>query len=237
MVQLGNTLRKIAREKAAIIKPGCIGLTGSRYVKRGRYINLQRAMVLKTNLDGTTFTYRPYRRLYLNLPGQYQVRNAVLAIEAARALGLPTAAIIDGLRHVKQRARFEVLSRRPLVIADGAHNPQKITAFVQSLQAIIPLSQFRQRQALLSVKYTKDLTATLAPLVPLLDQVVLTSFAESASLPQLKRVVQRLNPRVHIQVVPNLPMAYRIFRKQLDKSDLGIITGSLYMIGDLYSVL
>lgn len=237
MDYLGDTLPKIAREKAAIIKPGCVGLTGSRYVKRGRYVNLDGASRIVTTLSDTTFNYKEYERLKLNLLGKYQVRNAILAIAVARVLHLPRQAIYYGLAHVRQRARFEVLSRRPLVIVDGAHNPQKMMAFVQALHELAPLAQFNKRRALISVKYTKDITATLRPLVGLLDSVVLTTFAESAKLSELRAVACKLQPRLTVQVEPNILQAYRLFHQQLDKHDLGIITGSLYMIGNLYSVL
>lgn len=237
MAQLGNTLQKIAQEKAAIIKPGCIGLTGSRYVKRGRYVPLDQAKITSASLAGTTFTYKTYRGLQLNLIGPYQVRNAILAIEVAKALGIPRAAIYQGLKLVKQRARFEVLSRRPLVIADGAHNPQKMAAFVHALQTVVPVHNFRQRRALISVKYTKDIKATLHPIASLLDSVVITSFAESAPLQQIQAVLRGIRPDLRIQTEPNIRKAYRTFQHQLDKADLGIITGSLYMIGNIYSVL
>lgn len=235
--QLGNTLRNIAREKEAIIKPGCIGLTGSRYVKRGRYVDLDSATKIFSTLAGTTFNYKSYKGLKLNLLGKYQVRNAILAIEVAQALHLSRAAIYHGLAHVRQRARFEIISRRPLIIADGAHNPQKMQAFVQAMREVIPLAQFGKRCALVSVKYTKDLTETLRPFVGLLDSIVLTTFAESAKLAVLRTTIRQLQPKLTIQVEPNIQQAYKLFHQQLDKHDLGIITGSLYMIGNLYSVL
>ncbi|EKD76702.1 MAG: hypothetical protein ACD_43C00017G0002 [uncultured bacterium] len=237
MEQLGNTLPKIAKEKAAIIKPGCIGLTGSRYVKRGRYVDTARAKITTATLAGTTFTYGPFQKLQLNLVGAYQVNNAVLAIDAALALHVSRRAIAQGLRQVKQRARFEVLSHRPLIIVDGAHNPQKMQAFVGSLRVLVPLQNYSQRSALISVKYTKDLYATLRPLIPLLDTIYITSFAQSAPIQQIKAAVRSINPYVKIIVEPNLIAAHHLFRKKLDKHAIGIITGSLYMIGNLYSVL
>lgn len=237
MELLGNTRQKIAREKEAIIKPGCIGLSGSTYVKRGRYIDLSKATNIKPTLSGTTFSYKSFQKIKLNLVGSYQVRNAILAIEAAQGLHLPKPALYKGLHQVKHLGRFEVISRKPLVIVDGAHNPHKMTAFVDSLEQLQQLEQFQQVIGLISIKYTKDIKHTLQPILPLLDVVIITTFGESAPAIKIAQVAHELQPDLPIFVSHQPRRAYRLFRKHLHRSDLGIITGSLYLIGELYSVL
>lgn len=230
---LGRTRRTIAREKAAIIKPGCIGLTGSRYVRRGRFVNLDNYQIVSSSLTGTVFHYGPYRRLQLGLVGSYQVRNAIMAIAAAQALALPERAIRRGLSTARIAGRFEILRRRPLIIADGAHNPHKMAAFVQSLRLATSAQQFRQTIALVSIKYTKDITQTLRPLLPLVDCVIITAFTESASLQKIRTVAKQLRPHLEVIIQPQAYLAYSLLRRRLQSHDLGIVTGSLYLIGDL----
>lgn len=230
---LGHTKRAIAKEKEAIIKPGCIGLTGSRFVHRGKYVELTNTTIRTQDLVGTTFDYKNSKKLFLNLVGAYQVRNAILAIEAAQALHISKRAIYQGLTQVQSRGRFEIVSKKPLIIMDGAHNPQKMVAFARSLRQVVEVSSFNKAAILLALKYNKDALGTLRPIIPLADTVVLTSFSEGMSLSTLRQLVRRLNPTAKIIVQKNSAQAYTIFRNELAKKDLGIITGSLYMIGDL----
>ena len=233
---LGKTRQAIARDKKAIIKPGSIGLTGSRLVQRGTFIDRTKARIHSTTLDGTVFSYRHFKKMKLNAPGSYQVRNAVLAIEAAERLHISTAAIRSGLQPVVQRGRFEVISRRPLIIADGAHNPQKMTAFVAALKQVVPLR--RQRViCLCSIKFDKDLYHTFKPLLPIVDELIITTFPNSASLTALQRTARQLKFGLRIKTISQTRPAYRYFRSHITSNDIGIITGSLYLIGKLYPVL
>lgn len=233
---LGNTKQHIAKDKQAIIKPSCIGLTGSRLVKRGEYISLTAAKIHSTTLHGTEFDYKSLKKIKLRMLGAYQVRNAILAIEATRRLGVASQAIRYGLQQAYQPGRFQVISKHPLVIVDGAHNPQKMTAFVQSLKQVVPIEQKRVI-GLCAIKQTKDSYHTLKPLLPLLDEIILTTFPRSHSLTELERVIRRLNRTIKVSKVSDAPTAYQQLRTKLRKQDIGLVTGSLYLIGKLHPVL
>lgn len=231
--QLGRTRPLIAREKEHIIKPGCIGLTGSQYVHRGIYIDTTKAHIDSQDLSGTVFTYRSLKRLRLNMLGQFQIHNAVLAIEATRRLKISEAVIRKGLQQASNSGRFEIITRHPLVIMDGAHNPEKMTSFVGSLQKIIDIKSYDQVVGLIALKYNKDATATLRPLVRKLNKVVITTFDQGMSVTQLRNIVRKINPTVKVVLQANSTKAFREFTGQVQPHDLGIITGSLYMIGNL----
>ncbi len=160
---LGDTLAKIAFEKAGIIKPGCpviynvsdesarnviearaaelgcrtypAGSCGKIYAKksRGQLEGLSfRAEILGKNLPG----------LYLPLSGVYQKTNvltALVCLEVLRQSGSVAMSDEDikaGLARVRHIGRMEVLQRDPLVLIDGAHNVEGITAFTQSVRDI-----------------------------------------------------------------------------------------------------
>lgn len=233
---LGDTLKKIAQDKQAIIKPPGLGLTGTPLIRLGTYIDRSKARIIETTLTNTIFSYKQYKRLRLNTIGSYQIRNAVLAIEAARRLHISGAAIRSGLQRVSHPGRFEVIRRRPLIIADGAHNPQKMTAFVASLKQVVPLKR-QSVICLCSIKYTKDLYHTLKPLLPLVDELILTTFPKSASMSAMKRIAQQLQPQLSVKSIGHALSAYHYFRSRIQPLDVGIITGSLYLIGKLYPVL
>lgn len=230
---LGGTRKKIAKEKEAIIKPGCIGLTGSTYVQRGKYIRTDQAHVQKISAHGITFSYKQFPIITLRTSAVYQVTNAVLAIEAAQALHIPKHHILAGLAKFKLAGRFQQISKRPFIIVDGAHNPPKMQAFTNSLMQVIPNLKQRHVVALVAVKFNKDIKNTFKPLINLLDECIITTFEHGASPKQVQTILQSMKPKLKCTVRLDPAVAYSAFRKQLTPNSVGIITGSLYLIGDL----
>ncbi len=149
---LGDTIEAIAGEKAGILKPGVPVLYGgddqAAPVIRARaemldapYYRVDRTglMVNDYSLDGTRFDYPPYTDLRLSLLGTYQPDNAAAVLTAVdllrdAGLSIPESAVRQGLATVTWPGRFEILSRQPLVIFDGAHNAQGIAAAVSSIR-------------------------------------------------------------------------------------------------------
>ncbi|MFA6475188.1 MAG: folylpolyglutamate synthase/dihydrofolate synthase family protein [Patescibacteria group bacterium] len=233
---LGKTKQIIARDKQDIIKPGCIGLTGSTFIKRGTYIDLSKFKLKQADLTGSVFDYKHLKDVQLNWVGHYQIRNAILAIEAVQRLGIGSAAIRYGLKTVQSRGRFEVVNRKPLIILDGAHNPQKMSAFTHSLKQLVPLKD-KTVICLCSIKSTKDLINTLKPLLSLVDEIILTTFPNSYSLTQLEKAVKKLDKTIKIKKLTDSTAAFKYFKKKLTKQDVGIVTGSLYLIGKILPLL
>ena len=149
---LGDTLEKIAREKGGIIKDGApLVLAECRPdaanvledIARDKNapvikVNYKRKSNVSVSLKGTRFNFEPYGEIALSLIGLYQADNASTAITAAEALEsggvkIPKEAIRHALKNVRWQARFEILSENPLVIYDGAHNPQGAKALINTL--------------------------------------------------------------------------------------------------------
>jgi dihydrofolate synthase/folylpolyglutamate synthase len=150
---LGDTVEKIAAEKAGIIKSGTPVLFGgedtaaedvirkaasvaSSPYSRADYSKLN---VRSATLDGCTFDYRDRSELHISLLGLYQPKNAALVCDAVDilrdgGLDIPERALRDGLGRARWQARFEIIERDPLVIFDGAHNPQGIDVAVKSVE-------------------------------------------------------------------------------------------------------
>lgn len=150
---LGDTVEKIAAEKAGIIKENIPVLYGgvneaakTVIMTKATEMNSQFVCVdyskLKiTNfaLDGSLFDFGNYKDLKINLLGSYQPRNAAIVINAVEILrktgfDISDKALRTGLLKAKWQGRFEILSSEPLVIFDGAHNPQGIEAAVESIK-------------------------------------------------------------------------------------------------------
>ena len=150
---LGDTVDKIAAEKAGIIKDGAPVLYGgtddvaadvieSKAKEKGSAFYRVNYGVLdnvRLSLDGTEFNYGRYTDLKIGLLGAYQPRNASVVINAvellrARGLTISDNALRYGLEKAKWQGRFEIISRDPLMIFDGAHNPQGIASAVESIK-------------------------------------------------------------------------------------------------------
>ena len=150
---LGDTVEKIAKEKAGIIKHGVPVLYGGddavaadviRGVANDReaefyQVDKSGLKILSTSVDGTLFDYNEYQNLSLSLLGTYQPKNAANVLNALNILKnqgykINEEAVRKGLIEVRWPARFEIISREPLIIFDGAHNPEGIDAAVQSVK-------------------------------------------------------------------------------------------------------
>lgn len=150
---LGDTVEKIALEKAGIIKDSAPVLFGGEdegakrviaEVAKNRssdiyFADYSALKITKSDLDGSVFDYKTLQNVNISLLGLYQPRNAALVLEGIeilkkRGLNIPHEAVRDGLAEAKWRARFEIIGRDPLIIFDGAHNPEGICAAVESIK-------------------------------------------------------------------------------------------------------
>lgn len=150
---LGDTVEKIASEKAGIIKEKAPVLFGgensvAEAVVEAEAKKIQTILykvdhnslsVKEISLDGTVFNYRKRENIKISLLGYYQPRNAATVLDAIdilreNGLSVSEAAIYEGLEKAKWQARFEIIGREPLFIFDGAHNPEGVAAAVKSIK-------------------------------------------------------------------------------------------------------
>ena len=152
-VFLGDTVEKIAAEKAGIIKSGIPVIYGGEDMSAQKVImdtavlrgsefisvNYEDLKVRSATLDGSVFDFEGHNDIEIKLLGTYQPRNASVVLKCVdklRALGynISDKALGEGLYDAEWRGRFEIIDRSPLTIFDGAHNPQGITSAVESIK-------------------------------------------------------------------------------------------------------
>ncbi len=150
---LGNTVEKIAHEKAGIIKsctpilfggddPDAEKVIKSTAESLGcKYVKKENTLIknIDYTLFGTQFSYKNYIDLQISLLGSYQPENAASVLEAVSLLTeggiiIPEAAVRDGLLNVSWKARFEMLSSDPVIIFDGGHNSEGVKAAVKTVK-------------------------------------------------------------------------------------------------------
>lgn len=149
---LGDTVEKIALEKAGIIKHGSPLIYGGRDIRAGEVIRCRAGeagvpysevshgdiKVKSSTLSGTVFDYKNHKDMKVTLLGAYQPENAALVLDVceilrSRGISLSDDAIRQGLKKTVWHARFEIIKKEPLCIFDGAHNPQGIESAVGSI--------------------------------------------------------------------------------------------------------
>ncbi len=150
---LGDTVEAVAAEKAGIIKNGVPVLFGGEDEAAAAVIKDTAATRsaafyctdytqlhnIRATLDGTRFDYKERTDVAIRLLGLYQPKNAAVVLDAvdilrANGLEIPDTAVYAGLNAAVWHARFEIVGRDPLIIFDGAHNPQGIEQAVKSVK-------------------------------------------------------------------------------------------------------
>ncbi len=186
--ELGDTVEKIAAEKAGIIKPGspavCYELPKSvRAVIAARcsetgsplvFADFSKISSLADSREGQVFSYKAFSALHLPLLGRHQLKNAAVALETVAVLrdegvALSDGAVRNGLAAAQWPARFEILSEHPFFVVDGGHNPQCAETVAENLKSYFPAMR---RVLLLGVLADKDYAKLADILDPLVDEYV-----------------------------------------------------------------
>lgn len=208
---LGNTVRRIAREKAGIIHRGAIVLTSNDDPAVLDVIRKRAAQFGNRFIHVTEEHDTP-------LPGPFQRRNAGLAVRTARELGIREADIETGVGNTRWRGRLEHLKcGEKDVWIDGGHNLHAVDRTAPYFDAHVP----RPRLLVFGIMRDKNVDAVVARLFPLFDRVIATN-------PYPPRAV---DPQELAGAIP-IAEPDDAFRAALDAPERAVVvTGSLYLAG------
>lgn len=232
MKQLGNTLESIASNKLGIVKPGnhLISTIDEKLHPffKSHLEDLPATYQLLTLDDYQIISQDPLKFRYkqetyhLSMIGDHQVKNAILALEAAFRLlpNLDRSIIKKGLNNSIWPGRFQQI--KPQVFVDGAHNIHAIEALKYSLEARYPDKKIH---FLISALGDKDLQGMIDIIKPIAKRIVLTSF-EDARFVSLAAYQEK-----DIPYIDDFKRAYQEITKQLGPDDILMITGSLHFVG------
>ncbi len=262
---LGDRLASIAREKAGIIKPGRPAISGATVPEARAVIERisreRRAPLRQLGVD-FHYTYTPglvqtaqarrsrvavvtdrrrWPEFELNLLGDHQAANAAVAVacvEQLQAEGwhLPDSAVAAGLAEVSWPARLEVVGRGPLVILDCAHNVASAVALVQTLQVSFAPAR---RLLVFAGSGDKDLTGMFRVLSPHFRHAYLTRYADNPRTvaPEKLADLLRTSGDLPATICSTPAEAYRAARAAAAPDDMICITGSVFLAGELRSLL
>lgn len=262
---LGDRLAAIAAEKGGIIKPGQPVISGTTVpeartvierISRERRAPLRQlgvdfrysyapgrvtAMQTQRSCVSVTTQRRRWPQFELNLLGDHQAANAAVAVacvETLQAEGwrLPDAAIAAGLAEVSWPARLEVVSRRPLIVLDCAHNVASALALVRTLHASFPPAR---RLLIFAGSSDKDLAGMFRVLSPHFAHAFLTRYTDNPRSVPAERLAEllRANGNLPATLFPTPAEAYHAARAAASPDDVIVVTGSVFLAGELRPLL
>ncbi len=185
---LGSTVEEIARTKAGIFKE-----KGNAVVYRStpsveavfeevcqqkngklKKADFESLKLISHGLEGQVFDCGARKNLMLPLLGDHQLHNAAVVLSVADTLiengwNITEQNIYEGLRDASWPGRFDIVSREPLFIIDGGHNPQCLEALVKNIQDYL---QGKKVIALTGVLADKDYADMYRPVMPLVEKFV-----------------------------------------------------------------
>lgn len=248
---LGSRISRIAAEKGGIIKEGGACVTGATQKQALEVLESiareHRARFIRSGRDFTArsrgkqiFSYygmkHTLKHVALPLMGRHQVKNAALALAAVeilseKGMAVDERAMVEGMAAVHWEGRLEIIDRKPLVIVDGAHNPEGVRALCRTLRSDI---DWKRLIVVFGVMSDKRYRSMLSRLAAMADTIIFTEPPSQGDrtlhlsgredwLPEGRGTV--------FEVVPDPEKALLRARKLADEDDLVLVAGSLYLIG------
>ncbi|WP_042203422.1 bifunctional folylpolyglutamate synthase/dihydrofolate synthase [Paenibacillus camerounensis] len=262
---LGDTLEKIAFEKAGIIKPGvpvvsCVSQPEVIAVLKER----AEACRTKLYLAGEDFTYElegieegvqsfnfkgPFRDLQVGIAmkGEHQLSNAagaMMALEVLRqymAFMLDDEDVLEGFKDTFWAGRLEEVSQHPRIVLDGAHNPEGAESLARSLPQFY---QYGKLNLLMGMLANKHHESYFKHILPIVDTLILTEpdFRKKMDAEELQAIAESLREKYakdHLEIIVerNWGKALQLLQSITSEKDLAVVSGTLYLISDVRSTL
>lgn len=254
---LGNSISEIAGEKAGIIKEKSPVITGAENPEALRVIRekaleknaplfqlnqeiiIQEASALKEReVFSITTPFSSYQNVSIQMTGIHQMKNASLAVVAAEFLNNNGAYLLSedhirkGLHKAYWNGRFEIISRVPKIILDGAHNREGVESLVSTLQRHYPGHKIHLLFAALE---DKEYSLMVSKLETAADYLYFTSF----DFPRAAAAEALYESSGHSKkaIVLDWQNGIEKIAGEMKEDELFVITGSLYFISQVRSFL
>lgn len=246
---LGDTLEKIAYEKAGIIKDGGQVMLYPqkpeveavfRQVCRERNavlhkVELDTLQIKDFGVDGQEFDFEGYRDLHIGLLGEHQASNAAVAVKTAellaeRGFDIQQRDIRAGLAAAKWPGRFELLSRSPLLLIDGAHNREGAAVLAENLRRYFP---GRRITFIMGVLRDKDYTGMIEMVAPMAWRFIAVTPYSPRALPAWELANTLGNYCKNVEDRDTIEEAVRTCMDRAEENELVCAFGSLYYIGEV----
>lgn len=248
---LGDTVEKIAQEKAGIIKPGCavvvsgqqqsvldvVAKVASEAAAEMTVADPKELHYLQGDITGQQFDYRQLKNLRLPLVGAHQRLNAATAlatVEALQAKGwnITEESIRKGLAATVWPGRFELLSTEPVFIVDGGHNPQCAETVAATLRELYGEKKIIFLMGLLADKDFNGVVDAVAPLAKCFYTVQPGS-PRALTAEQLRAKLSAAYPGIPAESCGSVTQGIAAAKAAAGADDVICAFGSLYMLGEI----
>lgn len=253
---LGDSQQQIALAKAGIIKDKCYVISAKQtpevmkvlrqaaFLRKAKFFtaDVGRAKNVRYGVTKQHFSYDKYKNLEITMLGQFQIENAVVAVEVLMALyksgyPVPEDKLRKGMSETKWRGRFDVIGKKPLFIADGAHNEDASIKLAQSIRfyftnkrIIYIMGVLKDKEYDKVIRNTYDLAEHIITVTPPVRERALHAY-------DLAQAVREYHGSVTVadSVQEAVEIAYLL--AGLDKDTVIIAFGSLSYLGELIDVV
>jgi dihydrofolate synthase/folylpolyglutamate synthase len=244
---LGNTLVSVAGEKAGIIKPGrpvVVGKVSSEVrevfqhtaAAQGAAVHWQGADFSVAGVQPVRFRGMGCELVDLSVPlrGAHQRDNAATAIAAAlrlrRQFPFTDAALRRGLADVRWPGRLDVVQACPLVVLDGAHNADGVSAVVRALPEVVGGRKVHLLFGVMRDKLWQPMVEAMGPVVS--TATLTTALASRGEAPET--LAKAFAPYCPVRIAPQPALALERLLRSTASDDAILVIGSLFLVGAVY---
>jgi dihydrofolate synthase/folylpolyglutamate synthase len=253
MEVLGNSLSQIAKEKAGIIKNGGTVVISPQCNEVVSVIKMvcreKNAKLIIVGIDTTwqdsgfdgdkqLLTVKGRLDSYdlaIMLAGKYQLENTATAVAALEVLsekgyGISRENIVEGLGRVCWAGRLQILSRRPYLVVDGAHNPDAARRLKESLKECFT---FERGTLIIGVSTDKDVAGVVAELSNAFDRVIVTRSCHPRAMDPIQLKNEFSKHGVNSEVTDTVLEALSLASSKSGTEDLICVAGSLFVVAEV----
>lgn len=251
--QLGDTIEKIAYEKAGIIKKGTKVIIypqeneAKNVIKRVcldkkvefKFISFENLNIIEYNFCSQVFNYKNYRSVEIMLHGNYQIKNAIISIEAIEELNnmgfkIDEKIIKEGLKNAIWPGRFELVYKNPYILIDGGHNYQGINELTKEIKRYFPNGK---KVFIIAITKHKEYEKMIELISGIASSVIIFNTENIKAVEPIKlfSITKRYCKDVFFS--DKIEEAFNLARDLTTKNDLICLCGSLYIIGDYKKML
>lgn len=232
--QLGHTLHEIAKEKSAIIHRGSVVVSAPQEEE------VMRVIQRRCEDAGAKCRIACGQVGTLSLLGDFQKENASVAVCTAQVLRrsgfsrINQVAIRKGLRDVRWPGRFEIVSKNPRIILDGAHNGESMEALVKNVKQLFPGSRVIP---VLGISQRKDLARMSEALRKITDTLIVSEY-EGVRAWDAQSLVRELDGKFQrLLIASPAAKAIQLAKTFVQSGDVILVTGSLYLVGEVRKLI
>jgi len=237
---LGDTVEKIAVEKAGILREDGINISSPQLPSvceilknkvNGNIKFIDNYKVIKVTEQRTLFEFNGHK-IHLGLIGRHQAMNASLALSACIEAGISInmKKVKGALSKATFPGRFQIIKKKPYIVLDGAHNIDSIRVLKEAIQDVFS----RKVLLLYSCLDKKDVGGMLHEIKPIVKKIYPTTILYPRTIKIEEIIKNSENEGLKIaEIIENPTNALKKAMKDATKDDIILVTGSFYLLGDI----